>query len=80
MTVFSAKSLPVTICERDDAEVIYKYYVGTPVLKVPSGNKARLEKWPGLKSADEFSIKGISRKESCADVVLTSAGMIMYID
>lgn len=76
MTVFAAKTLPVTICERDDAETIYSHYVGTHVLRVPFGNEIRLEKWPGLTSADEFSIKGVSWEESCVDVVLSSAGWI----
>lgn len=76
MTVFAAKTLPVTICERDDAETIYKHYVGTPILRVPSGSEVRLQKWPGLTSMDEFSVKGIAWKESCADVVLSSAGWI----
>lgn len=74
MTVLAAGPLPVTLCWIEDANDVYNSYLGTEVLAVPCGGEDRLQVWPGLKAVPEFTLKGSGWQESCADVVLSSAG------
>lgn len=64
----------MTICFTQDVDEVYEYYLGSEVLAVPCGSVERLEQWPGLAPAPPFVLKGEGWKESCADVVLSSAG------
>lgn len=74
-TVFSAHTLPITVCNMEDANEVYEKLLGTYLFAVPCGNKERLSKWPGLSSYKEpIRLTGISEKTSCADIVLSSAG------
>lgn len=72
--MLSASTLPVTLCWIRDANDVYEHYLGSDALAVPCGGKQRLQAWPGLESAPDFTLNGIGWKESCADVVLSSAG------
>uniref|UniRef100_A0A1B6HVK5 G domain-containing protein n=1 Tax=Homalodisca liturata TaxID=320908 RepID=A0A1B6HVK5_9HEMI len=76
MTVLAASSLPVTICWVGDCDQVYQHYLGSEVLAVPFGGPHRLKRWPGLQAGQTFVLKGTGWKESCADVVLSSAGWI----
>lgn len=74
-TVFSAPSLPITICDLENADEVYERLLGTYLFAVPCGNKERLSKWPGLSCYKEpIQLTGINDKTSCADIVLSSAG------
>nr|CAD7426674.1 unnamed protein product [Timema monikensis] len=76
-TVFAAGSLPITVCRITDADYLYSELLGSELLAVPSGGSARLQGWPGLTSVPHpLQVKGLSWTESCADIVLSSAGWI----
>lgn len=45
------------------------------MLGVPIGDDERLNKWPHL-LPKEFELKGRGMKQSCADIVLSSAGWV----
>lgn len=74
-TVFSAHTLPITVCNMEYANEVYEKLLGTYLFAVPCGNEERLSKWPGLSSYKEpIRLTGINEKTSCADIVLSSAG------
>lgn len=74
-TVFSAHTLPITVCNTEDADEVYEKLLGTYLLAVPCGSIERLSKWPGLSSyKNPIQLTGINEKTSCADIVLSSAG------
>jgi len=74
-TVFSAHTLPITVCNTEDADEVYDKLLGTHLLAVPCGSVERLSKWPGLSSyKNSIQLAGINEKTSCADIVLSSAG------
>lgn len=74
-TVFSAHTLPITICYTHDANELYENLLGSDLLAVPCGSLDRLKKWPGLQCLEEpFKLVGVNEKTSCADIVLSSAG------
>nr|CAD7460474.1 unnamed protein product [Timema tahoe] len=74
-TVFAAGSLPITVCRITDADYLYSELLGSELLAVPSGGSARLQGWPGLSSVPHtLQVNGLSWTESCADIVLSSAG------
>lgn len=73
--MFSSPTLPVTIVQLKDAEVIYRNLLGTEIMVVPNGPEERLNQWPGLELAKEVNFMGIDNEESSADVTLSSAGM-----
>lgn len=74
-TVFSAHTLPITICTLENAEDVYERLLGTDLFAVPCGSKNRLSKWPGLSVCKEpIKLTGVHEKTSCADIVLSSAG------
>lgn len=74
MTVFCSENLPITICKTESAEEIYSELIGTDLFKVPTGQAARLRKWPALKPSKEFVVQGVGSRTGCADIVLSSAG------
>jgi hypothetical protein len=75
MTVFSSASLPITICKMDDADCLYKMLLGSRLLGVPQGGPARLAQWPMLQHHSEIlELHGIGWKQSCGDILLSSAG------
>lgn len=74
-TVFASNDLPITVCDVKDADSLYEEMIGTELLKVPCGGPQRIEKWPKLQMAREFSLTAKSWNESTIDVVLSNAGM-----
>lgn len=76
-TVFSAHTLPITVCNTEDADEVYEKLLGTHLFAVPCGSIERLSKWPGLSSyKNPIQLTGINEKTSCADIVLSSAGWV----
>lgn len=74
-TVFSAHTLPITVCDMIDADEVYERLLGTQLFAVPCGNKERLSRWPGLSCYKKpIQLTGLHEKTSCADIVLSSAG------
>lgn len=74
-TVFSAHTLPITVCHMEDADDVYEELLGSHLFAVPCGSRERLSKWPGLSCYDKpIQLTGINDKISCADIVLSSAG------
>lgn len=78
IVIFCPETLPVTICETEKADALYDEFVGTPIFVVPSGGKNKLKVWPPMKSSDDVILQGISFDESCADIVLSNAGVFIY--
>ncbi|RWS02462.1 50S ribosome-binding GTPase-like protein 1, partial [Dinothrombium tinctorium] len=74
-TVFASHYLPIHVIDTEEARKFYETYLGSEMLGVPLGDAERLKKWPPLFPI-EVDLKGISQKESCADVVLSSAGWV----
>ncbi|XP_043280140.1 nitric oxide-associated protein 1 [Venturia canescens] len=74
-TVFAAHALPVTICETDNADQLYKKLLETEILVVPTNDPERLKLFPPLESKT-FKVEGTEMRKSAADVVLSSAGWI----
>lgn len=75
ITVFASSYLPVNIVYTEQAKKFYETHVGTEFLAVPLGDKERLKYWPKL-SPKELTLNCIGWEESCADIVLSSAGWI----
>lgn len=75
-TVFSSSSLPITICQTDIADELYREFLGSKFFAVPTGNSDRLKFWPGLKTSKDFTVTGVDKNYACADVVLSSSGWI----
>lgn len=77
IVVFSSSALPVSIVQTHEAEDVYTKFLGSELMAVPCGGSKRLADWPGLQASDELiNIKGSGWKESCADIVLSSAGWV----
>lgn len=76
-TVFASECLPITVCPTDIADTVYSSLLGSSLFVVPCGGDKRLSQWPQLATTSEsISVVGISSRESCADIVLSSAGWI----
>ncbi|XP_063217346.1 nitric oxide-associated protein 1 [Bacillus rossius redtenbacheri] len=76
-TVLAADDLPLTVCEVPHAEEVYSRLLCSPLMLVPGGTTTRLDCWPGLSPAPmPLTVTGVSWRESCADVVLSSAGWV----
>ncbi|CAL7952519.1 unnamed protein product [Xylocopa violacea] len=71
-TLFTSTELPVTMCYTTDADEVYERLLETEAFVVPKNDPERLRVWPKLGSK-EIRVTGI-RRESGADVVLSSAG------
>jgi len=79
-TVFSARTLPITICDTVNADEVYDKLLGTHLFAVPCGSQERLSKWPGLGCYKEpIQLTGVNEKTSCADIVLSSAGRLLCL-
>lgn len=72
-TVFASRYLPVNIVFTEQAAKFYDLYLGTEMLSVPMGGEERLKHWPRL-LPKEITLQSHSWEESCADIVLSSAG------
>jgi hypothetical protein len=75
ITVFASHYLPIHVVYTEEARRFYEGYLGTEMLAVPFGGPERLEKWPPLLPT-EIDMDGKSWKESCGDIVLSSAGWV----
>ncbi|KAJ8931915.1 hypothetical protein NQ314_015184 [Rhamnusium bicolor] len=53
-----SNELPITVCPLKEADMIYKECIGTELFKVPSDDKDRLTRWPGLESSTPFTVTG----------------------
>lgn len=58
LTVYASNRLPILIVPTENAEKVYQDFLGTDVLAVPRGEKARLDKWPMVSEFKQFSING----------------------
>lgn len=75
VTVFASNYLPVNIVYTEQAKPFYQEYLGTEMLAVPMGDKERIDKWPPL-MPKEFTLDCVGWEQSCADIVLSSAGWV----
>lgn len=77
LTVFCSSTLPITLCNTEDADELYNEFLGTELLEVPKGTSDRLQCWPKLKASEEL-IKLQSKEKfvACRDIVLSNAGWI----
>lgn len=67
----------MTISKTVDASSIYRQYLGSPILGVPLGGEERLKSWPPLQPINLRTLSH-NKQESCADVVLSSAGEWLF--
>ncbi|TDG51086.1 hypothetical protein AWZ03_002449 [Drosophila navojoa] len=83
--VFATETLPILIADTSAAELVYKRYLGTPLLGVPmsSGDETRLQRWPGLQCMDKDIVVNNGALDSIddgkqlnCDIVLSSAGWL----
>lgn len=79
LTVFCSSTLPITLCNTEDADELYNEFLGTELLEVPKGTSDRLQCWPKLKASEEL-IKLQSKEKfvACRDIVLSNAGIINF--
>lgn len=76
-TVFCSESLPITVTQTEDADDVYKNFVGTELFAVPSGGEERLKSWPGLKKCPNvMKFYGEGPKTCCGDIVLSSIAWV----
>lgn len=75
LTVFCSDHLPLTVVRTEDADEIYKTFLGTELFAVPAGGEERLKNWPNLeKKVLQFTGEG--PKYCCGDVVLSSIAWV----
>lgn len=74
-TVFASHYLPIHVVHTEEANRFYETYVGTDMLGVPIGGQTRLEQWPRL-TPKEIVLDGVNWNQSCADIVLSTAGWV----
>ncbi|XP_017148638.1 nitric oxide-associated protein 1 [Drosophila miranda] len=80
--LFASQNLPVMIADTLQAETVYKRYLGTPFLGIPSASgdlEARLKRWPGLHCKDKdivVSKSGRHEGRLNCDITLSSAGWL----
>ncbi len=74
-TVFCSKEMPIHVLRSSDLDRFLDKFWGSKVLRVPSGSVKRLELFPKLQSAN-IELIGSGTQDSCADVILSSAGWI----
>lgn len=75
LTVFASKYLPIHVIYSHEADTFYNMFIGSSMLGVPIGGEDRIKKWPKL-VPEQFDINGYSWRESCGDIVLSSAGWV----
>ncbi|XP_036334088.1 nitric oxide-associated protein 1 [Rhagoletis pomonella] len=75
--VFSSLQLPLVVTQTENAAKTYQEYLGTEVLGLPFGDKARLTRWCGLQSSKEsIQLVGKYQDAISSDIVLSSAGWV----
>lgn len=74
-TVFASHYLPIHIVYTEEAKRFYAGYLGTDMLGVPMGGVERLKHWPAL-FPKEIKLESVNWTQSCADIVLSSAGWV----
>lgn len=74
-TVFASHYLPIHVVHTEEANRFYRTYLGTDMLGVPIGGEERIKYWPQL-VPKEIELQSINWNESCADIVLSSAGWV----
>lgn len=74
-TVFASNYLPIHVVYTEQAKNFYQTYLGTDMLGVPIGGYERVQHWPTL-VPKEMVLDGVSWHESCADIVLSTAGWV----
>ncbi|BFG03438.1 nitric oxide-associated protein 1 [Drosophila madeirensis] len=84
--VFASQNLPVMIADTLKAEAVYKRYLGTPFLGIPSASgdlEVRLKRWPGLQCKDQDIVVSNNNSNSGGnearlncDITLSSAGWL----
>lgn len=76
-TVYCSRSLPITVVTTAHVDEVYKQFLGTDLLAVPTGGAERLKNWPGLqKHNTHFEFIGQGPKMCCGDVVLSSVAWV----
>ena len=76
-TVLASDSLPITVCRTADADQVYSALIGSELFAVPRGGAERLKQWPALVAKEgTIRVTGQDWRRSCADVVLSSAGVL----
>uniref|UniRef100_A0A2A4JG66 CP-type G domain-containing protein n=1 Tax=Heliothis virescens TaxID=7102 RepID=A0A2A4JG66_HELVI len=76
-TIFCSECLPITVTKTEDADEIYKQFVGTELFAAPSGGAERLKNWPGLQEgANLLEFAGEGPKTVCGDIVLSSVAWV----
>lgn len=80
VTVFASEYLPIHVVYTKEASRFYNIFLGTDLLAVPFGSTERLNQFPILlpKEVDftEEDTRETFWKESCGDIVLSSAGWV----
>ncbi|EDW00748.1 nitric oxide-associated protein 1 [Drosophila grimshawi] len=83
--VFAAETLPLLITDTQQADAIYKRYLGTSLLGLPISGEddERLQRWPGLQCMDRdilvqngASENRFAEKQLNCDITLSSAGWL----
>jgi ribosome biogenesis GTPase A len=75
LTVFASHYLPIHVVYTEEAKRFYETYLGTDMLAVPMGGYERVQHWPTL-LPKEVVLDGINWNQSCADIVLSTAGWV----
>ncbi|CAG2108874.1 unnamed protein product [Medioppia subpectinata] len=75
LTVFASHYLPIHVVHTEEAKRFYELYLGTDMLGVPIGGFERVQHWPQLVPR-EIVLDGVSWQQSCADIVLSTAGWV----
>ena len=73
--MYASKDLPITIVETVNASTVYRAYLGTDLLTVPSGSEERIEKWPALEPKNYF-VEGKGEAYCAVDITFSSAGKL----
>lgn len=73
--MFRSEEVPLAVVKTVDAAAFYCKYLGSEILGIPVGSEERLKSWPALKPKN-FRMYTTGKDTSCADVVLSSAGML----
>lgn len=54
--MYSSHELPIVITPTEDADDVYREYLGSELFGLPVGGEERLKKWPGLKASEEQNV------------------------
>ncbi|XP_054168405.1 nitric oxide-associated protein 1-like isoform X2 [Oppia nitens] len=75
LTVFASHYLPIHVVHTEEAKRFYDIYLGTDMLGVPKGDFERIQQWPKM-LPKEFVLDGKGWQQSCADIILSTAGWV----